>query len=61
MTTDKELTDLTNRASSITGTRFCYKCAAHRPLLGGKIVRLQTGRRAFVCAKHRGPRGEQLS
>lgn len=61
MTTDKELTDLTDRASSITGTRFCYKCAAHRPLLGGKIVRLQTGRRAFVCARHHGPRGEQLS
>lgn len=61
MTTDRELTDLTAKAAEATGTRFCYKCAAHRPLLGGKTVRLQTGRRAFVCAKHRGPRKEQLS
>ena len=36
MTTDRELTDLTAKTAEATGTRFCYKCAAHRPLLGGQ-------------------------
>lgn len=44
-----------------TITRFCYKCHKVKPVVGGRMVRLVTGRTAFVCVAHlKGKKNDSL-